>query len=154
LREIFQGRKSSQVSVALGHASILASRDIGQDTRGRERVLFFLIFWYYFVFLQYIIDVEKTMSGIDITTSKKSEKYLFTIKGIRARNFSRNLPFLILSDKLPDGQVYREFPDGHIEVQQVFVLGPKFQYKALKTLPAAEADTVRKAYGLPQALPH
>ncbi len=88
------------------------------------------------------------MSALDITAPKKNEKYLFTVKGIRSRNFSRNLPFLILSDKLPDGQVYREFPDGHIELQQVFFVGSKFQYKALKTLPVAEADFVRQAYGL------
>lgn len=80
--------------------------------------------------------------------TKKDEKYLFTIRGIRARNFGKNLPFLILSDKLPDGQVYREFPDGHIELQLVFSIGSKFQYKALRTLPASEADSVRKANGL------
>jgi hypothetical protein len=80
--------------------------------------------------------------------TKKDEKYLFTIKKLRSRNFSRNLPFLILSDKLPEGQVYREFPDGHIELQQVFSVGSKFEYKVLRTLPASEADKVRIVYGL------
>jgi len=85
---------------------------------------------------------------MDFTIATRDQKYLVTVNGIRSRNFSRNLPFLILSDKLPEGQVYREFPDGHIELQEVFAVGSKFQYKALRTLPASEANTVRKAYGL------
>ena len=88
------------------------------------------------------------MSAIDIIVPQKKEKYLTTLKGIRRRNFGRDLPFLILSDKLPDGQVYREFPDGHIELQEVFSVGSKFRHKALRTLSVSEADIVRKAYGL------
>lgn len=88
------------------------------------------------------------MPAIDATTSQSNEKYIMTVRSIRSRNFSRNLPFLILSDKLPDGQVYREFPDGHIELQEVFSAGSKFLYKALRTLPAPEADMVRRTYGL------
>lgn len=88
------------------------------------------------------------MSSADVIMSQKNEKYLITVRGIRSRNFSRNLLFLILSDRLPDGQVYREYPDGHIELQEVFAVGAKFQYRSLKTLAAPEADTVRKAYGL------
>lgn len=82
------------------------------------------------------------------TTTGGQEQYLSTIKKLRAVNFSKNLPFLILSDKLPDGQVYREFADGHIELQEVFSVGSEFRYKVLKTLLASEADKVRKAYGL------
>jgi hypothetical protein len=88
------------------------------------------------------------METIHDKAKKRDEKYLFTIKKLRSGNFSKNLPFLILSDTLPDGQVYREFSDGHIEVQQVFSIGSEFLYKVLRTLPAGEADKVRKAYGL------
>ena len=88
------------------------------------------------------------MSAVDFTIFKKDEKYLITVNEIRSRNFSRNLPFLILSDKLPDGQVYREFPDGHIELQQVFSVGSKYHCKVMRTLHTPEADTVRKEYGL------
>jgi hypothetical protein len=80
--------------------------------------------------------------------SKKDEKYLFTIKKLRSRNFSRNLPFLILSDELPEGHVYREFPDGHIELKQVFSNGPEFRYKVLRTLSSAEGERIRIANGL------
>lgn len=88
------------------------------------------------------------MGAIHDKAIKKDEKYLFTIKKLRSGNFSKNLPFLILSDKLPEGQVYREFSDGHIELQEVFSVGAKFQYKVLRILPATEADKVRRAYGL------
>ncbi len=81
-------------------------------------------------------------------TPPKDESYLLTLKALRSRNFSRNLPFLLLSDKLPDGQVYREYADGHIEIQEVFSVGTRFQHKILRVLPAPEADKVRSAYGL------
>lgn len=81
-------------------------------------------------------------------TPDRSEKYILTIKKLRAVNFSRNLPFLILSDQLPEGQVYREYPDGHIELQEVFSTGAKFQYKLIDTIAGTEADKIRRAYGL------
>jgi len=88
------------------------------------------------------------MKTVDIEIIGKDEKYLVTIKNLRSRNFSRNLPFLILSEQLPDGQVYREFPDGRIELQEVFAEGPKFSSKVIQVLKAPEADVVRKEYGL------
>ncbi|MFC0513516.1 hypothetical protein ACFFGT_04865 [Mucilaginibacter angelicae] len=78
----------------------------------------------------------------------KDERYLITVKNLRSRNFSRNLPFLILSEKLPDGQVYREYPDGRIELQEVFANGPKFESKLIQVLNAPDADLVREEYGL------
>jgi hypothetical protein len=78
----------------------------------------------------------------------KHENYLLTLKALRAKNFSRNLPFLLLSDTLPEGQVYREYADGHIEIQEAFSIGAQFQFKVLRVLSAPEADKVRTAYGL------
>ncbi|WP_285054688.1 hypothetical protein [Pedobacter ginsengisoli] len=78
----------------------------------------------------------------------KKEHYLSTIKALRTKNFSKNLPFLILSDKLPDGQVYREFADGHIELQEVSSKGGVFEYRVIKTLSNIEANQVRKVHGL------
>jgi len=81
-------------------------------------------------------------------TTPKEEQYLQTIKALRSGNFSRNLPFLLLSDKLPEGQVYREYADGRIEIQEVFYIGAHSQHKVLSVLPVREADKVRRAYGL------
>ena len=88
------------------------------------------------------------MPAIDLGITTRTEKYLRTIKELRDKNFSKNLPFLILSDKLPEGQVYREFPDGRIELQEVFSVGSKFNSKVLQVLTNAEADHIRKEYGL------
>ena len=88
------------------------------------------------------------MFTTDVEARKKEEKYLFTIRDIRARNFDKGLPFLMLSGDLPEGQVYREYADGRIELQEVFFVGPKFQCKVLRELTATEANKVRKANGL------
>jgi hypothetical protein len=88
------------------------------------------------------------MESADIKIITKDEKYLITVKNLRSRNFSKNLPFLILSEQLPDGQVYREFPDGRMELREMFAEGPKFKSKVIQVLKAPEADRVRKEYGL------
>jgi len=44
--------------------------------------------------------------------------------------------------------VYREFPDGRVEVQLVFAVGAKYQSKVVTVLNSADADKVRMAYGL------
>lgn len=88
------------------------------------------------------------MIDVDFEITNRNEKYIATIKELRSRNFSKNIPFLILSNKLPDGQVYREFPDGHIEIQEVFSIGAEFGSKVLQILSTPEADKVREEYGL------
>lgn len=89
----------------------------------------------------------KTKKQIFSSNAKK-KRYLSTIKTLRAKNFSNNLPFLILSDKLPEGQVYREFADGRIELQEVFTVGSQYRVKVLTVLPTSEADLLREEYEL------
>ena len=86
------------------------------------------------------------MTAIDFEIATKREKYINTIKELRLKDFSMNLPFLILSEKLPEGQVYQEFKDGHVELHEVLSNGLGF--KSLKTQTTPEADQVRKDYGL------
>jgi hypothetical protein len=88
------------------------------------------------------------MKSAEIKVTLNDQKYLITVKNLRSRNFSKNLPFLILSEQLPDGQVYREFPDGRIELQEVFAKGSEFQSKVIQVLKAPEVDRVRREYGL------
>ncbi len=88
------------------------------------------------------------MTVIDLEIASKKEAYLTRVKELRLKNFSRNLPFLILSDKLPEGQAYREFSDGRIELQEISVTGSKYNSTVLRTLSAIEADLIRKEYGL------
>ena len=88
------------------------------------------------------------MELTNVETETKQEKYLGVLRNLRAKNFSRNLPFLILSNKLPKGQVYKEYNDGRIEIQEVSSAGKKFKVKVLKTLAVKEADLVRIDCGL------
>ncbi len=78
----------------------------------------------------------------------QEDKYTATILGIRKANFERNIPFLILSDDLPDGQAYREFNDGHIEIQEVYTEGANIKSKLVRILSRIEADKIRMANGL------
>lgn len=88
------------------------------------------------------------MSVVNIEKETKHGKYLDILRNLRTKNFNRNLPFLILSNRLPKGQVYKEYADGRIEVQEVSSIGGNFNVKVLKTLPAKEADLLRLDYGL------
>ncbi len=78
----------------------------------------------------------------------QDDKFLLAIRELRVRNFSKNLPFLILSDKLPVNQVYKEYADGHIEIQKVFTVGNSYQHKLIRVLTELEADRIRRIYRL------
>lgn len=82
------------------------------------------------------------------SSKAQKQRYLGTIKALRAKNFSNNLPFLILSDRLPEGQVYKEYADGRIELQEVFTVGSQYKTKVLTVLLSSEADRVREEYEL------
>lgn len=86
--------------------------------------------------------------GVSADKTVGKEQYFTTLRKLRSRNFSNNLPFMILSDKLPEGQVYREFPDGRIEVQHVYVVGSKYESRVLNVLDSSDAEKVRVEYGL------
>jgi len=84
----------------------------------------------------------------DLELEIKNEKYLTTIRNLRTNNFKRGLPFLILSESLPDGQVYKEFADGHIELQEVASAGRNFHTRVIKIFKGTQADSIRKTHGL------
>ena len=88
------------------------------------------------------------MASVDLEIATREEKYINTIKDLRLKNFSKNLSFLILSEKLPEGQVYQEFRDGHIELQKVFSVGSDYGFKVIQILTPSEATQVRMDYGL------
>ncbi|MCE6989664.1 hypothetical protein [Dyadobacter sp. CY323] len=88
------------------------------------------------------------MSNAISDTNIQKERHLITVRALRSRNFRKKLPFLILSEKLPEGQVYREFPDGRIEVQQVSYAGARFEAKVIDVLTPSDADQIRKEHEL------
>ena len=59
------------------------------------------------------------MTALETEIALQYKRVSEVTRGLRKRNLNNNLPFLILSGDLPEGQAYREFPDGHIEIQEV-----------------------------------
>jgi len=86
------------------------------------------------------------MKNLEAELALKEKKYLNTIKTLRLKNFSNNLPFLMLSENLPDGESYLEFPDGEIIVHEVFLEGKVIRTRTIRMLSSEEVDQIRKEY--------
>ncbi|MRG47201.1 hypothetical protein GFS24_18915 [Chitinophaga sp. SYP-B3965] len=84
------------------------------------------------------------MTVLEQEISLQEKKFALTIERLRKRNFSKNLPFLILSDKLPEGQGFYEFADGHIEIQEVYTVGADIETRFVRRLTDLEAEQVRQ----------
>jgi len=54
----------------------------------------------------------------------------------------------MLSNNLPHGQSYLEFPDGEIIVHEVFLKGSAIGTRTIRTLSSEEAYQIRKEYRL------
>jgi hypothetical protein len=78
----------------------------------------------------------------------QDKRIVAVTKALRQKNLQNDLPFLVLSEDLPEGQAYREFADGRIEVQEVYEQGPDLKSKVVRTLTKAEVVKVRLKYGL------
>lgn len=86
------------------------------------------------------------MTVLEQEIAIQEKKFATTIERIRKRNFAKNLPFLILSDKLPEGQGFYEYADGHIEIQEVYTKGADIETKFIRNLSETEAEEVRKNF--------
>lgn len=87
------------------------------------------------------------MKPIEPFIESEEQRLETSVRELRKRNFSNNLPFLILSDKLPDGQAYHEFADGRIGLQGVVDSETSYTFKLIRVLSSTEADRVRSEYG-------
>ena len=96
-----------------------------------------------------ILKVLSTMSNEDLKREIEiqQKKFLQTILDLRKRNFSKGIPFLILSDKLPSGQSYNEFADGRIELVKLVKKNGEYETELVRVLGKKEADLVRKETG-------
>jgi hypothetical protein len=86
------------------------------------------------------------MTNIESEIALQDKKFTATIEKIRTRNFSKNLPFLMLSDKLPEGQGFYEYADGHIEIQEVYTIGAEIETRLVRRLSDSESNTIRQQY--------
>lgn len=86
------------------------------------------------------------MTDLEYEIAAQDKKFAATIDRLRKRNFGNNLPFLILSDQLPEGQGFYEFADGRIEIQEVYTIGAEIETKFIRRLTDREANVVREKF--------
>jgi hypothetical protein len=86
------------------------------------------------------------MTDLECEIAEQNKKFTATIEQIRKRNFNNNLPFLILSDQLPEGQGFYEYADGRIEIQEVFTIGSDIEIRLIRTLSDMEANQIRENF--------
>ena len=88
------------------------------------------------------------MTALETEIALRDKRVSEVTMALRQRNLNNNLPFLILSGDLPEGQAYREFPDGHIEIQEIIEDGANLKSKLIRNLTKAEAVDFRIKNGL------
>ncbi|MDR3695309.1 hypothetical protein [Mucilaginibacter sp.] len=88
------------------------------------------------------------MTALETEIALQDKKVSEVTRALRQKNLNNNLPFLILSGDLPEGQAYREFPDGHIEIQEIVDDGANLKSKLVRRLTKAQALDFRLKNGL------
>lgn len=68
------------------------------------------------------------------------------VRRLRRQKLSSGHPFMINSKKLPKGQCYLEFPDGHIELASI--ASTKRDFHIIKQLTNGESIKIRRQYHL------
>jgi hypothetical protein len=79
---------------------------------------------------------------------KSEERLKAAFYRLRENKFKANLPFLILSKKLPDGQAYYEYGDGRIEIRLTTTDNDVYTDILVRELNTVEAYKVRRENGL------
>ena len=88
------------------------------------------------------------MTALETAIALQDKRVSEVTKALRKTNLNKGLPFLILSENLPEGQAYREFPDGHIEIQEINEDGAELKSKIIRKLTRTEAVDFRLKNGL------
>jgi hypothetical protein len=88
------------------------------------------------------------MTALETEVALRDIRVSEVARNLRRRNLDNGLPFLILSEDLPEGQAYREFPDGHIEVQEILEDGINLNAKLVRKLTPAQTKDFRLKNGL------
>lgn len=68
------------------------------------------------------------------------------VRRLRRQKLSTGRPFMINSKKLPKGQCYLEFPDGHIEL--VSITPTKRDFHIIKQFTNSQSINIRMQYHL------
>ncbi len=94
-------------------------------------------------------DIKRLyMTALETEAALQDKRVSEVTRALRERNLNNDLPFLILSEDLPEGQAYREFPDGHIEIQEIIEDGANLKSKLVRKLTSTETAAFRVKNGL------
>ena len=103
----------------------------------------------------YALEIQHTndikilyMTALETEAALQDKRVSEVTRALRERNLNNDLPFLILSEDLPEGQAYREFPDGHIEIQEIIEDGANLKSKLVRKLTSTETAAFRVKNGL------
>ncbi|EHQ25586.1 hypothetical protein [Mucilaginibacter paludis] len=88
------------------------------------------------------------MTTFETALTQQNQRVLEAARALRQKNLAGGVPFLILSEDLPEGLAYREFPDGHIEIQEITENGAELRSKLVRELTRQEAVDIRLKHGL------
>lgn len=70
------------------------------------------------------------------------------VRRLRRQKLSSGHPFMINSKKLPKGQCYLEFPDGHIEL--VSIAPTKRDFNIIRQFTNSQSMKIRRQHRLPE----
>lgn len=70
------------------------------------------------------------------------------VRRLRQKKLNSGHPFMINSKKLPKGQCYLEFPDGHIEL--VSIASTKRDFHMIRPFTNDESMKIRRQHRLPE----
>lgn len=59
------------------------------------------------------------MTELEMENARQREMGLSTLRTLRSNNFQRGISFQMLDERLPKGQAYYQFADGHIEIREL-----------------------------------
>lgn len=79
--------------------------------------------------------------------AEQKEKSQAIIRELREKCFSENVPFLITSEALPDGEAYYEYANGRMEIRKMHSEG-SLKTELVRVLTDDEAGEIKKAYGI------
>jgi hypothetical protein len=88
------------------------------------------------------------MTEIEKEIAAQREKCLATLEKLRAANFDRGIPFQMLNEKLPKGQAYYQYPDGHVEIRELITGKGKPYTEQIRILTNHEGAQILQDYGL------
>lgn len=95
-----------------------------------------------------IYIVRTDMTALESEILLQELKVTAAFNDLRKKKLNKGLPFLILSEDLPDGQSYLEYADGRIELQEVYEDGALLKSKSIRVLSETEAVRIRLKNGL------